>query len=85
MLHGTAELLLSAVGGYWVMERSQAHKGNVKKIGQVLGTAIMIISMAGLVCNVWYAAACPTGLSPEGKGFRCPFSGHSTTSSLGSK
>ena len=83
MLHETAGLLLSAVGGYWVLERSQAHKGNLKKIGQVLGTLVMIISFAGVVCKVWYAVACQSGLCPLGKGksYMCPFSGKSMTTS----
>ena len=71
MTSGTGVLLLSAIGGYWVLERAATHKDGLKKIGQLLGSAIILVSLVGIVCKVWYAAACQMGAS--GKGGLCPF------------
>ena len=71
MVHGVGLLLLSAVGGYWVLERAATHKGNLKKVGQILGTVIILTSLLGLVCRVWYFAQGPAGFCPftkTGKG-----------------
>ncbi len=71
MTSGTGVLLLAAIGGYWVLERAATHKDGLKKIGQLLGGAIILISLIGVACKVWYAAACLMGAS--GKGGLCPF------------
>ena len=72
MEHGVGVLLLAAIGGYWVLERAAQHKGNLKRIGQLVGVAIIIISFLGVACRVWYAATCTPGMM--GKGGWCPFS-----------
>lgn len=64
MLHAGGLLLLAAVGGYWVLERAEAHKGRLKQTGQLLGTIIIVVSLIGLVCHVWNLATC--------KGISCP-------------
>jgi len=71
MSYGVGVLLLAAVGGYWVLERAATHKGNLKRIGQLLGVAIIIVSLLGVACKVWYAATCPPGSG--GKAWSCPF------------
>ena len=71
MTYGVGILLLTAIGGYWVLERASAHKGNLKRIWQLVGVAIIIISFIGVACRIWYAATCPTGAT--GKGWFCPF------------
>ena len=71
MVHGVGVLLLSAVAGYWVLERADTHKGELKTIGQVLGAIIVVVSLVGMVCQIWSAAMCSPG--GMGKGY-CPFS-----------
>ncbi len=80
MVHGAETLLLAAVGGYWVLERAEAHKGNLKKVGQFLGWLIIVASLMGVACRVWsFAASCPIGMM--GKGRTCPLGFKSTTAS----
>ena len=69
MTHSVGVLLLTAVAGYWVLERAASHKGNLKNVGQLLGAAIIIISLVGVACKIWCAAKCPTGM----KGGFCPY------------
>ena len=69
MVHGMTGLLLTAVAGYWVLERSQEHKGNLKRVGQLLGVAIIVLSFLGLICAMWY----PGKPGVMGKGGLCPF------------
>lgn len=75
MGHGVAGLLLTAIGGYWVLERASAHKGRLRQIGQCVGGLVILVSIVGVVCHVWCLAAgagyCPVGKS--GKGRFCPF------------
>ena len=71
MVYGTGVLLLAAVGGYWVLERAASHKGTLKRVGQLLGTVLIIVSLIGVICTVWYAATCQTG--SMGKGGFCPY------------
>ena len=74
MHYGVAGLLLAAVGGYWVLERAEHHKGSLRKVGKLLGGFIIIVSLLGMVCKIWCLAACPTGKGGlMGKGGYCPF------------
>ena len=74
MVHDSGVLLVAAIGGYWVLERAATHKGYLKQIGQVLGTAIIVISLIGVACRIWSAASCPMG-----KGGYCPWSSKGMT------
>ena len=74
MVHGAVGYLLTAIGGYWVLERSSERKGNLKKIGGIVGTFILIASILGFACALW----CKGGGGPmggRGMGGMCPFSG----------
>ena len=76
MHHGFEGLLLTAIGGYWVLERSAGQKGQVKRVGQLLGGFIIVASLVGILCHVWYLSGgsgyCPM---PKGdSGWRCPYS-----------
>ena len=81
MSHGVALLLLSSAVGYWVLERSSGQKKEVKTIGQIVGTLIIVISLLGVACKVYYLATgktyCPSGMYPGKKacpaGMNCPF------------
>ena len=77
MSHGIGMLLLTAVGGYWVLERASMHKtGDLKRVGKVLGWLIILVSVAGTVCNVWCLASWKMGSCsmPAKKSGWCPFS-----------
>ena len=76
MQGGAGTLLLGAVGGYWVLERAARQKGNLKKVGQLLGAAIIIISLVGVACKVWCDITCSSGAMGKGGGW-CPFSSSS--------
>ena len=72
MHHSAVELLLGGVAGYWVLERAEAHKGDLKKLGRFLGWLIIVASFVGIVCRAWsLSSACPIGAM--GKGRACPF------------
>ena len=75
--HSTGMLLIAAIGGYWVLERSAKQKGYVHRVGQVLGTAIIVISLVGTACAVWCAAGGGRCYMGAGKGM-CPFSSKMT-------
>lgn len=70
---GTGLLLLGAVAGYWVLERADSHKGQLKKAGQVVGWVVIVTSLLGVACRVYAVAtgqACPA--------VYCPFKQSST-------
>ena len=64
MGHGVVPLLLTAIGGYWVLERAETHKGQLKQVGQFLGALVIIASLVGAACRVWSLAM--------GKSAYCP-------------
>jgi len=67
MLYGSGLLLLSAVAGYWVLERADSHKGQLKKAGQVVGWVVIVTSLLGVACRVYAVAtgqACPAAYCP---------------------
>ena len=68
--HGAGVLLLAAVAGYWVLERADKHKGGLRKLGQILGGLIIVVSLVGLACRIWcLATMCK---SPMMRGGYCP-------------
>lgn len=71
-LHAVGWLLLAAVAGYWVLERAEAHKDSLRKVGRFLGWVVIIGSLVGATC----ALVCPAGKGfLYSKGAWCPFSG----------
>ena len=78
--HGLAVLLLSSIGGYWVLERASTHKGSLKRVGGILGGAIIVLSLGAVLYKVLCAtAACRANAMKSGS--YCPFMG----SMMGSK
>jgi len=72
MHYGVEGLLLTALGGYFVVERSAAQKGRVRKIGRFVGGLVIIVSFLGVACRVWCLAAGTKGYCPvhkSGKGW----------------
>ncbi len=75
-MSGGGLLLLSAVAGYWVLERSSGHKGNLKSVGQVVGWVVVVVSLIGVACRVSYAVTGKGWCADKGKGGHfCPFTG----------
>lgn len=69
MMHGMGVMLLAAVAGYWVLERASTHKGNLKRVGQVLGIAIILLGLLGYAC----ALGCGGKKFGGMRGGFCPF------------
>lgn len=70
MMSGTALFLLTAAAGYWVLERASDQKKDLKMVGQLVGAAIIILSLASFACKTYWMAkygkgyfkgVCPSG------------------------
>lgn len=72
--HGMAGLMISSAVGYWVLTQSEKEKNRMRKLGQYLGFGIILISVFGIACKVYYGVkACQA----MGGGMMCPFPGKS--------
>jgi hypothetical protein len=88
MLHGAAGLLLAAAGGYWVLERANSHRGQLKRAGQLLGTVIIAVALAGVVCRIWYVSTGKMGYYGCEKGAKawyCPYAAKAAEPTKSSK
>ena len=88
MSHGVGLLLLTAIGGYWVCERAETHKGRLKNVGQLLGSVIIIVSLIGVACQVWCLVTGAGGSYPirgMGKGGYCPYTAKTAPSNVESQ
>lgn len=77
MVHGVGLLLLSAAGGYWVLERSEQHKGGLRRAGRLVSAFIIAVSVVGTLCKLASAGYDAPGWCPKhgfGKSGLCPFS-----------
>ena len=76
MMHGSevGTLLLSAAAGYWVLERADKRRGSLKKVGQIVGWAIIASSLIGTACKIYALAMGSWGYCPPHKMMSCPFS-----------
>ena len=61
MADGSGLLLVSAAIGYLVLERSEKHKGGLKRVGRLLGSVIIIVSLIGVACRIWYVSTWTKG------------------------
>ncbi len=70
MGHEIAGLLVVAAVGYWVLERASTQKGQLRQVGLLVGSLILIGSLLGTVCAVvCMGGACPmTGRKMRGMG-----------------
>jgi hypothetical protein len=71
-------LLLAAVAGYWVLERSSAQKRDLKRVGRLLGGTIIVLSLAGVACQLWCMSTGNMSCGLMGKRAwkgQCPLSG----------
>ena len=80
MVHGIELLVVTAIGGYWVLERAETHKGQLRSVGRLLGVLVIVASLIGAVSRVWCVASsvgyCPFGKAGKMDGFsrQHPFS-----------
>ena len=78
MSHGVGVLLLAAVAGYWVLERAERQRGALKRVGRLVGSIVIVVSVLGVACHVWSLATGASGWYPFGtssKGLYCPYHG----------
>lgn len=75
MTRGVAPLLISAAAGYWVLIQAAKEKAQLKKIGQLLGWVLIVVSIAGAACKIYYQIS---GCVP-GKGIFCPYGSKTQT------
>ena len=80
MVQGAGVLLLSAVAGYWALERSASHKGNLKNVGQLVGWVVIVVSLAGVACRVLSVATGGGKFCPLKGSTMCPFSSKNPSS-----
>jgi len=70
MTHGVSSLLISAAAGYWVLTHAAKEKGQTKKYGKLLGLLIIVLSIGGAACKIYYQVTnCPPGK------YFCPIGG----------
>lgn len=58
MGHSIGVLLFAVIGGYWLLERGLTHKGQMKQLGLILGSVIIVISLVGVVAQAWSLGTC---------------------------
>lgn len=58
---GIGGLLIAAAAGYWVLTLATKEKNQVKKLGQLVGTIILAVSLGAVGLSVYcWATRCPT-------------------------
>ena len=59
---GIGASLVGLVAGYWVLDRAQANKANLKRVGNIIGwlviTASIVSAVSGGLCNA-LGGGCP--------------------------
>ena len=70
---GVPLYLVTLALGYWVLRTAESQGKELKKIGQVIGVVIVLVSGVGLLCKAYWAwrSCCARSSS---LGF-CPYSG----------
>ncbi len=69
--HGVGILLISAAAGYWVLTQAAGQKERLRKVGNLVGLIIIVVSLLGTACKIYYQV---TGSRP-GKSWMCPMTG----------
>ena len=78
MGHGVSVLLITSAIGYWVLTQAHKEKGNLRKLGQILGLLIIAASVAGAACKIACAVQACNASGGYGAGkMACPFTGRS--------
>ena len=62
---GIGASLVGLVAGYWVLDRAQANKANLKRIGNIIGWLVIVASLVSAI----------TGSYCRATGKMCPFTG----------
>lgn len=77
MGHGVPALLITAAVGYWVLTLAAKEKEQLRKVGNVVGLLIIVVSLLGAACKIYYQVSgknCPPGWGKRG-GMACPMTG----------
>ena len=77
--HGVAALLVTSAVGYWVLTLAAKEKEGTKKLGHLVGLIIIVVSLLGVACKIYYqVSACSGKYGMMGRGgMFCPFTGKS--------
>ena len=70
-LHGVSSLLIAAAAGYWVLTQAAHQKEQVRKLGELLGLIIIVVSLIGTGCKIY--GLIKGGYCPWGP--KCPYAG----------
>ena len=73
-MSGTAPFLLTAAAGYWVLERASDQKKDLKTVGQLVGTVIIVVSFMAVACKTYWVAKYGKGGCPSFSKTVCPMS-----------
>ena len=75
--HGVSALLVTSAVGYWVLTLAAKEKEGTKKLGHLVGLIIIVVSLLGVACKVYYQiSACSGKYGMMGRGgMSCPFTG----------
>ncbi len=76
MYHSVGMLLITAVAGYWLLERALKQRGRMKHFGQFLSVFIIVVSILGVVCSLAHVSSGKYGCYRIGKGesgWSCPY------------
>lgn len=71
MGHSSALLLAASAVGFLVLERADKHKGQLRGVGLLVGWLIILVSFAGVACNIFCFSSYRRG-GMFGKGGMCP-------------
>jgi hypothetical protein len=72
MIAETGVLLLTVIGGYWMLERAEAQKGPLQRLGRVLAIFVITVSVIGAICQVVCVASGNCGSMAAGSKYYCP-------------
>lgn len=77
MGHGVSVSLITAAVGYWVLTLAAKEKEQLRKIGNVVGLLIIVVSLLGAACKIYSRInGCPPGMMMGKRGgMACPMTG----------
>ncbi|HUO58305.1 MAG TPA: hypothetical protein VMV05_09020 [bacterium] len=71
--HRIVAYLISLAVGYWVLTLADKEKNNTKKIGQVIGWIIIVVSLIGPLCLAGSALRCHSNPAECYSSANCPW------------
>ncbi len=74
--HHIVAYLISLAVGYWVLTLASKEEKSNRTIGQVIGWAIIVVSLFGVLClGACKLMACHSGMGSCDTSYSCPYSG----------